>query len=397
MAMQLFIDTNVYLSFYQHSKDDVRDLDELFHHVFEDRIVLHVPEQVEDEWERNREARLSTAGKEFQKIPLTSEIPRHMQGLAMAKSYVDATNEAKRARDHLIAEAVAKARTFQLDVDKKLGLLFTAAEYHSHDPAILARGRMRAELGNPPGKPGSVGDQYNWEMLLNKLPDEDLYIVTKDGDYVSMLDGKDERNMPYPNPFLKREWAQSKGKSTLFIFDSIKALLKHYEKTLATQAAEQAAAPDRQDAAEPAEPAEQEAVQPVEIVAEQPANRTANDYVQPELLPLSPEQQAAKTAAIAALQASGSFATTHSLIETLDEFKESFTADEVTQLFRAAIDNNQVGWIILDNDVNEFYMFLFSRYVSQVDPDLMDEAIDLLGLSPDPEDDDPYADGHDLL
>lgn len=394
MAMQLFIDTNIYLSFYQHSKDDVRDLDELLSEMFYDRIILHIPEQVDNELERNREARLSAAAKEFQKNFFSSEIPRHMQGLAMAQSYVDATNEAKRARDHLIAESLAKARSLQLDVDKKLELIFDAAKYHKHDPDILARGRMRAELGNPPGKPGSVGDQYNWEMLLNRLPDEDLYVVTKDGDFVSALDGKDERGMPYPNPFLKREWSFLKGKSNLYTFDSIKALLKHYKKTLANQAAQ---APAEHPAEESAQPAEQEANQPVEVEVDRPAEQATNGYVQPELVALGPEQQAAKTAAISALQASGSFATTHSVIQTLDEFKDSFTADEVTKLFRAALDNRQVGWIISDNDVSEFYMFLFSRYVSQVDPDLMDEAIDLLGLSPDPEDGDPYADGHDLL
>lgn len=395
MAMQLFIDTNIYLSFYQHSKDDVRDLDELLEEVFYDRIILHIPEQVDDELERNREARLSAAAKEFQKNFFSSEIPRHMQGLAMAQSYIDATNDAKRARDHLIAESLAKARSFQLDVDKKLELIFDAAKYHDHDPAILAKGRLRAELGNPPGKPGSVGDQYNWEMLLSRLPDEDLYVVTKDGDFVSALDGKDERGMPYPNPFLKREWAHLKGKSNLYTFDSIKALLKHYKKALANQAAQQA--PAEQPAEEPAQPAKQEANQPVQVEVDRPAEQARNDYVQPELVPLSPEQQAAKTAAIAALQASGSFATTHSLIPTLNEFRDSFTADEVTKLFRAAIDNNQVGWIISDNDVNEFYMFLFSRYVSQVDPDLMDEAIDLLGLSPDPKDGGPLDDEWELL
>ncbi|MFM0095179.1 PIN domain-containing protein [Paraburkholderia nemoris] len=237
MAMHLFIDTNAYLSFSNYTKDDITALDKLFQELSQGNVVLHVPRQVRDEWTRNRDTRLSTAAKEFQKIPFSNEVPRHMQGLSMAESYSKAIAEAKKAREILIAEANLKARTYQLDVDIYIKSLFDVGEEYDHDAPIFAAGQLRADRGNPPGKPGSFGDQYNWEMLLTRVPDVDLYIVTKDSDYMSALEGKDEGGMTYPNAFRREEWSEKKDGRSLYVFDSLKAVLAHYEKTIAVKAA----------------------------------------------------------------------------------------------------------------------------------------------------------------
>ncbi|OJA99929.1 PIN domain-containing protein [Burkholderia ubonensis] len=179
MAMHLFIDTNIYLSFYHHSKDDLESLEDLIMEIVDNHIVLHLPQQVSEEIERNRDVKLNTAVNEFKKTPLNVAIPRHMQSMATAETYATAIADAKQARDRLIAEATAKARLLELDVDTWLSFLYSVATGHEHDDEIFARGKLRAERGNPPGKNGSFGDQYNWEMLLEKLPDTDLYIVSR--------------------------------------------------------------------------------------------------------------------------------------------------------------------------------------------------------------------------
>ncbi|HDR8859235.1 TPA: DUF4935 domain-containing protein [Burkholderia territorii] len=406
MATHIFIDTNVYLNLYHYTKDDIAVFDTLYGLLQKGEIVLHLPDQVVDEWRRNREAKLSIAAKDFAKTAL-ADIPRHMHTLQMAQAYLEAAAKAKTARDHLIAEATAKARTFQLDVDITLDFLFGAGKIYEHDDEIFAKGKLRAERGNPPGKPGSFGDQYNWEMLLANVPAVDLYVVTKDGDYVSALDGKDERGMPYPNSFLKTEWSDKKDGANLYVFDSVKSLLAHYNKTLAKPAApdvvvepEQAKEqPEPAAAVSPPEPAQ--GVAPVEEAtpaAHQNVEGTTTDvtaFFEPTYVPLTPEQEAEKEQAIQALEKSGSFSTTHAAIAALTEFQDSLKTKEVERLFETALGNNQVGWIITDSDVNSFYMRLFSHHLSQVDPGLIDPMIDLLGLGPgDEEDNDPLADGY---
>ncbi|HDR9086304.1 TPA: DUF4935 domain-containing protein [Burkholderia vietnamiensis] len=410
MATHIFIDTNVYLNLYHYTKDDIAVFDTLYGLLQKEEIVLHLPDQVVDEWRRNREAKLSIAAKDFAKTAL-ADIPRHMHTLQMAQAYLEAAAKAKTARDHLIAEATAKARTFQLDVDITLDFLFGAGRIYEHDDEIFAKGKLRAERGNPPGKPGSFGDQYNWEMLLANVPAVDLYVVTKDGDYVSALDGKDERGMPYPNSFLKTEWSDKKDGANLYVFDSVKSLLAHYNKTLAKPAAPEVVVENEQAVAEPAKPV-------AEVISAEPANEVANvevavpdfqqntdstttdvtAFFEPSYAPLTPEQEVEKEQAIQALEQSGSFATTHEAIAALKEFQDSFKTKEVERLFETALGNNQVGWIITDSDVNSFYMRLFSLHLSQVDSGLIDPMIDLLGLGPsDDEDNDPLADGDDLL
>ena len=56
--MNIFIDTNVYLSFYHLSSDDLEELKKLVVLAREGKVVLLLPEQVIDEFRRNRAANL---------------------------------------------------------------------------------------------------------------------------------------------------------------------------------------------------------------------------------------------------------------------------------------------------------------------------------------------------
>ena len=404
MAIQLFIDTNAYLSFYHFTKDDISELVKLHEIIAEQKGTLHLPEQVRDEWRRNRDSRLSTAAKEFQKTPFATEIPRHMQSLQMAKAYSAAIAEAKKAREHLIAEATARARTFQLDVDLVTEALFGECEKHDHDDTIFAAGKIRAERGNPPGKPDSYGDQYNWEMLLAKLPDGDLYLVTKDGDYVSVLDGKDDKGMPYPNAFLKDEW-QKRKKGNLYVFESIKGFLAHYEKSIAVDSAPEEMLEDMLDkmleemldtkTEETHEKTPVEADARLEAVATE-TTETTGDLETALKLPkfidkyfglrnqrvLSEAEEVGKATAIHELVNSTNFNTTHKAIRQLVQFEGTFTAGQANMLLEAALMNNQIAWIISDDDVNTFYMNLLSAHISDAEPKVLDAMIDLLGIRP---------------
>lgn len=390
--MHLFIDTNAFLSFYHHTKDDIDALKMLFRELQAGNIVLHIPRQVRDEWTRNRDAKLLAAAKEFQLIQFKSEIPRHMQGLSMAESYATAIQQAKKARDTLIAEANLKARTHQLDVDKYIKALFDSGECHAHDLDIFSAAKHRAEMGNPPGKPGSYGDQYNWEMLLSRVPDVDLYVVTKDGDYVSVLDGKDDRGMTYPNAFLREEWQTNKPSGNLYVFDSLKSVLAHYNKAIALPAA-----PAEEQAL--AEPPAEEAVQRDNVVESpgreawlpenfrSPAVEAEEAHVEDGL---SPEERERKRELIERLIDSASFAETHAAIAPLNDYLSYFTVMDANMLCDGALRNSQIGWIIDDADVNNFFSALVANHFARLDDPTRDGMIELLGLIPD---DSAFAEG----
>ena len=64
--MYLFIDTNVYLSFYHYSKDDLDELHKLSALVERNEIQLLLPQQVIDEFWRNHESKLHDAISKFE-------------------------------------------------------------------------------------------------------------------------------------------------------------------------------------------------------------------------------------------------------------------------------------------------------------------------------------------
>lgn len=62
-----------------------------------------------------------------------------------------------------------------------------------------------------------------------------------------------------------------------------------------------------------------------------------------------------KDALIAALESSSSFASTHTLIKELRQYYKALSEDEKDMLFNAAINNQQIRWILNDSDVTHFY------------------------------------------
>lgn len=376
--LHLFVDTNVYLNFYHFTNDDIETIDRLISELNSGRVKLHLPQQVRDEWERNREAKLQAAAEEFKKASFQEQVPRHMHNLDLANAYRKAVKDAKDARNRLIAEASVKAKEYGLEVDVKLKSLFDAAEQYPHDLEILKLGRQRAELGNPPGKPGSLGDQYNWEVLLAKLPREDIYIVSKDGDFSSPIKGEDVNGSLAPNAFIKREWHDRKGKN-IYVFDSIKKAMTYLARRTEVT------------------PLNEEVVSTNQVYEPVLVSVTANRSMEREsemvacvasgsFAPIAtPEQRAAKNEAIDGLVSSNSFSMTHNFIAKLNRCHHLFEPNDVSRMFEALVDNQQINWIVTDDDVNEFYIKLLNGFISAINPVLLDNVIELLGLQYDEE------------
>jgi hypothetical protein len=66
MKKSVFIDTNVFLSLYNFSEDDLDKLEKLNHYLSKSCLNLCLTNQVRDEFFRNRESIISTALKKFQ-------------------------------------------------------------------------------------------------------------------------------------------------------------------------------------------------------------------------------------------------------------------------------------------------------------------------------------------
>lgn len=382
--LHVFIDTNVFLNFYSFPDDKSSVLQVLIDLMGPDQINVHLPKQVEDEFWRNRESKIHAAVLEFKNATLPTAVPNHMRGADTAKQYKDAIDAAAHARKKLIANVVGLAVLEQLEIDVQVRAVFAAAIKHDDSNETLGRAVARMHKGNPPGKPGNVGDRYNWETLLDVAPTEDLHVVTKDGDFTTMLGsvGKTPRTMS----FLAKEWAVKAPGRSVYVYTSIQELLSYYEK-LAAQP-EEAQAPPEDEHAEPEE------VQPQDLEEQVPLDPAPEPVALPPVqLPgaqqpppvLDPAIDLAKQQAIEQLVNSESFQLTHRAIAKLSKVIPSITVEDADKLFAAATENQQIRWIISDSDVRSFYLEVLNMHFIDADSDLVDQMIDLLGLKADEE------------
>jgi tetratricopeptide (TPR) repeat protein len=372
-ALHLFIDTNIFLNFYSFSDDKLEILDELIELTAPGQMNVHLPKQVENELKRNRESKLQVAMSDFKKNQIQTAVPHHMRGTEAAKQYDEAIKSAEQAKRLLIANATSLALRNELEVDRKLARLFEKASRHPEDDELYQKSLVRMNKGNPPGKAQSIGDRYIWETLLSRVPDCDLFIISKDGDYASPLT-MDKTSRPLA--YLADEWTESKAGGRLTIFRTINEVVDYY-KNLQTQPE----AEDLQPAEVQEDPQVPEVVQDDQRpILKEPAPELENVVAQREAFPAIPREVV--EAAIEYLVTSENFSTTHSAVANLNNYLPHLTKQDAERLFEAATENTQIRWIMSDEDINDLYLSLVTTWVTEVDPDLADNIIDLLGLSP---------------
>ena len=94
-----------------------------------------------------------------------------------------------------------------------------------------------------------------------------------------------------------------------------------------------------------------------------------------------------KEMAIHQLVGSGSFATTHNVVAKLSGF-ENFSQPQVSKIIDAALTNNQVNWILGDNDVFEFITKFAAEYKNKIDEEVYQRLIEELKKHKPAEDED---------
>ncbi len=292
----LFLDSNIWLSLYHFSNDDLEQFMKLKKQIGK-TIKLFIPMQTHDEVYRNRDAKVLDSLKRFREF--TISFPTFTKSYRVYKDFYKQYMELKAVHTKWLKKIETDIRELTLPADKAIKDFFTEETLYPCDDTVIKKGKQRYDIGNPPGKDGKYGDAINWECLLENIPDgEDLYFISNDKDYSSPIND-DQFNL-----FLRDEWMKKKHSNIIF-YKSLVGFLKEHMQDITLQV----------------------------------------------------EQE--KDQLIMNLLLSRSFLETHHLIERLKEFSE-WNDGQIDDLIRAAIDNSQVNWIIADDDVFEFYKNLMS-------------------------------------
>lgn len=291
--MNIFIDTNILLDLYHLSGPDLDELKKVIKLHQTSQIKIYLPKQVKDEFYRNRERVVKESIELFEKSKASSSLPN------MAKTHdrIPELRGLQESFNQLVrdikADVTLQAVESRLKADELIEVLFDQFKEESIDQEIILKAKDRQQIGNPPGKRDSLGDAINWEWLIVSVPElEDLNIVSGDGDFESVLTPGAVKD------FLQREW-RARKRSEIRLFKGLPELLKEYF-------------PD---------------------------------------IKLSDEID--KKDAILKLESSYNFAATHAAIAKLNKY-DQFNENEQLRLVNAFIENQQVNWIVGDEDVFDF-------------------------------------------
>lgn len=197
----LFIDTNIWLSLYHFTNDDLSQFVKL-KDMLGNSIKIILPQQVYDEIKRNREAKLLDALKNFDlkepKYPVFSKGYTEYEGLRNDVSQL--VKRFKSFKENIESQII----TEELPADKVINSFLSNLKPISCNKYV-EDAFIRYRIGNPPGKDNKYGDAINWECLLDVVPDgEDIFFISADKDYRSLF--SDEKM----NSFLIKEWEKKR-------------------------------------------------------------------------------------------------------------------------------------------------------------------------------------------
>jgi predicted nucleic acid-binding protein len=308
--LHVFIDTNVLLRFYAYSDDTLAEVEKLSALVKAKEIKLCVTQQVVDERARNRDKELIESMKRLDQLGASVQMPRFAEHHPAAAEFATAMKQAKKAKTELVAAIKKEMEEEGLRADRVIQALFDASDVLDRTPDVVRRAMLRRELSNPPGKKESLGDQINWEIMLEHVPEgTDLHIVSRDGDFKGgILEG-------VANFFLRGEWNQKK-KARLFLYSGLAEFAN----------------------------------------AHFPQIKVPSDAI--------------KSAAIKKLAASGSYAQTHAAISDLHPILGDLSKEDGLGILAAITQNNQISDIICDDDVKAFYKDLYHKFLLDTSTEL---------------------------
>ena len=310
--MKLFIDTNIFLSFYGNpTAEDPKKLKQLVVLAENGKVNLLLPQQVMDETYRDRAEMINNSFfKKAKEAKVSLWVPDYCTKHEQYPSMRDCKKKLEEIHRKIVSDLWKDIENRKLPTDLLLQKLFDLASKVDNMPEIVESARQRIELGNPPGTKDSLGDAVIWESLLAETQtgeDQNLRFVSKDHGFCSPLDKNSF------NEFLLREWTD-KRQSKLFFYQDLREFFKE-------------------------------------------------EFPEIEL---QPEADWEKNLLIESLAQSSTFATTHYFIAQLSRYDSFFTQEQVENIVDALFTNSQISWIIGDPDVKRFYQDLYDSHFSSI-------------------------------
>jgi PIN domain-containing protein len=211
---RILIDTNILLNFYRFHKEgqSFDMIDNLMDLIEKNKIDLLLPRQIKNEFYRDKYIVANIYKKDLEilnkkKIATPAFIKKSKDVIELNKTQ----NKLKSLSKKIIKEYEKRILNSRSKINSKINKLFNVAINIDDSPEILQRAYFRTLRRDPPRKDNnSFGDAIIWESVLDNYIDEDLTIISNDGDFASEINNREI------SEFLLDEWrGKTKNKLSL--------------------------------------------------------------------------------------------------------------------------------------------------------------------------------------
>ncbi len=306
MGQQVFLDTNILLSFFEISQQEVETLSDAVLLADHQELIFVSTPQVKREFHKRRNGVLHKSIKDFSELRMPQP-PMAVKSFSGIEEYYKARKDLTNVHQKLLEKMRSASVEHDFTADRVIENYFDKCNFINENKEILEAAHMRTLLGFPPGKNGSVGDRLNWECLLSLPEYINLTIVSDDVDF------RDKLNNKKVDDFLERQWAENND-GELKLFTNLTDFL----------------------------------------------NSEFSDIHLPSLLEVD--------FLITKLGFSSSFSSTHACIEKLAAVT-SFTSRQVNELVDVLNFNPKVFSLVESADVSDFYRMIYDGYFEKLTRD----------------------------
>ncbi len=217
---RIYIDTNVFLDFYQAATDRLA----AFHELVDKAANVVLSEQTIREFRRNRSARLSNLAREIESAkPGSVFTTAVVQEIPAFKEWVKAREQAKECAKAISQQLLAWLHDEKSDpVLAEFEKLIAKASVFATTPQAVDRAKLRKALGEPPTSPDkhTIGDELIWETILEQCK-QDLILVSRDRTFLDNAD------------LLKKEFEAAGNRRLVKVTASLREAFKDIGETAA--------------------------------------------------------------------------------------------------------------------------------------------------------------------
>lgn len=232
---RVLFDANIYLNFYKTSDEVLGNIDRVIEVIKKENFVLILPNIIREEIEYNKYRGVVDFLDVIKDRSMNFSVPAFLKGNANVKKLYKKHKSFQEVGKMVASIGANKIENPKSHINQKISKLIDSSVLVHEKRSHINKAMFRFSRKYPPATPKksgadrSIGDDVVWEMILSLFIDQDLIIVSNDGDYASVNNNK------IIDEFLSYEWGKVSRKE-IRLYTTLGEFINDYSKKKIPQA-----------------------------------------------------------------------------------------------------------------------------------------------------------------